>query len=63
MDLSKAQWHKSAFSGDNGGHCVEVASNLPCGIVVRDSKDLELSPLIFSPDEWSIFLKKLKNGQ
>jgi hypothetical protein len=25
MDLSKARWRKSSFSGDNGGNCVEVA--------------------------------------
>ncbi|MFG1864797.1 DUF397 domain-containing protein [Microbispora bryophytorum] len=25
MDLSKARWRKSSFSGNNGGDCVEVA--------------------------------------
>jgi hypothetical protein len=63
MDLSTAHWHKSRFSGDNGGHCVEVASNLPGGIAVRDSKNPEGPALIFSPDEWFIFLKRLKRGK
>ncbi|SEG70425.1 protein of unknown function [Thermomonospora echinospora] len=25
MDLSTAKWRKSSYSGDNGGHCVELA--------------------------------------
>lgn len=25
MELSRVQWRKSSFSGDNGGNCVEVA--------------------------------------
>lgn len=25
MELSRMQWRKSSFSGDNGGNCVEVA--------------------------------------
>ncbi|GAA2572659.1 DUF397 domain-containing protein [Actinomadura fulvescens] len=25
MDLSGARWRKSSYSGDNGGHCVELA--------------------------------------
>ena len=28
MDLSHAAWHKSSYS-NNGGACVEVATNLP----------------------------------
>jgi hypothetical protein len=63
MDLSAAQWRKSSFSGDNGGHCVEVAGNLPCGIAVRDSKNPEHLALIFTPKEWLIFVNSMKYGR
>ena len=39
IDLSRAVWHKSAFSNGSGGNCVEVARNLPGIVAVRDSKD------------------------
>ena len=29
MDLNRADWRKSSYSGNNGGACVEVARNLP----------------------------------
>jgi Domain of unknown function (DUF397) len=56
MDLTGAQWHKSSFSGSNGGACVEVARNLPGIVAVRDSKDREGPALVFTPDEWLAFL-------
>ncbi|WP_214416362.1 DUF397 domain-containing protein [Sphaerisporangium fuscum] len=63
MDLNNAQWRKSSFSGDTGGHCVEVASNLPGLIALRDSKKPHTRPLLLLPDEWVIFLKSLKQGR
>ncbi|MEU8268388.1 DUF397 domain-containing protein [Sphaerisporangium sp. NPDC049002] len=63
MDLSMAQWCKSTFSGDNGGHCVEVASNLPGSIAVRDSKDPGGPALIFPPTQWSLFINSMKKGK
>jgi uncharacterized protein DUF397 len=59
MDLSPANWHKSTRSSDTGGHCVEVASNLPGAVAVRDSKNPDGPALIFRPDQWSIFLRIL----
>jgi uncharacterized protein DUF397 len=26
MDLTRAEWRKSSYTGDNGGNCVEVAA-------------------------------------
>jgi hypothetical protein len=54
--LTGAQWHKSSYSGSNGGACVEVARNLPGVIAVRDSKDREGPALVFTPEEWRAFL-------
>lgn len=61
-DLSRAQWRKSGRSASNGGQCVEVASNLPGLVAVRDSKDPEGPALVFTPAEWSAFLGDLKTG-
>ena len=61
MDLTRAQWRKSSYSGGNGGTCVEVAvvSSAPEGsgrvVAVRDSKNPDGPALIFTSDEWSAF--------
>jgi hypothetical protein len=63
IDLSRAVWHKSAFSNGNGGNCVEVARNLPGIVAVRDSKDHDTGPtLTFIKDEWSAFVAGVKAG-
>jgi uncharacterized protein DUF397 len=62
MDLSKADWHKSSFSGSNGGNCVEVARDLPGIVAVRDSKDPCGPVLMFRPDEWQAFIVGARDG-
>ncbi|MFF4776472.1 DUF397 domain-containing protein [Microtetraspora fusca] len=62
VDLSRLEWRKSRFS-NNGGNCVEIASNLPGVIGVRDSKNPTGPALIFTPDEWSAFLSGVKSGE
>ncbi|MEU8266327.1 DUF397 domain-containing protein [Sphaerisporangium sp. NPDC049002] len=61
-DLSNAEWRKSSFSG-SGNNCVEVASNLPGVIGVRDSKDPAGPALIFTPGEWSAFVSGVRTGE
>ncbi|GLW96992.1 DUF397 domain-containing protein [Microtetraspora sp. NBRC 16547] len=63
MDLSAAVWRKSSRSGGNGGQCVEVASNLPGVIAVRDSKDPDGPRLLFTPAEWRAFVDGVKDGE
>ncbi|MFD6663883.1 DUF397 domain-containing protein [Micromonospora chalcea] len=58
-DLTGARWRKSTRSGDNGGDCVEVATNLPGVVAVRDSKDPSGPWLRFSSPGWSTFLSSL----
>lgn len=60
MDLDKAKWRKSRRSNDTG-HCVEVATNLPIGVAIRDSKNPAGPALVFSPADWSSFLSRLRN--
>ncbi|MFI6226164.1 DUF397 domain-containing protein [Micromonospora echinospora] len=59
-DLTKARWHKSSYSGDNGGACVEVATNLPGIVAVRDSKDPAGPALTFFPTDWNTFIRATK---
>ncbi|MDH2428226.1 DUF397 domain-containing protein [Sphaerisporangium sp. TRM90804] len=60
MDLSRARWRKSSRSGSDGGECVEVATNLPGMVTVRDSKHLDGAPLVFPPGAWAAFLGGVK---
>lgn len=54
-------WRTSSFSGSSN-NCVEVASNLPGLVAVRDSKDREGPALIFGTAAWQAFTAQLKNG-
>lgn len=58
-DLSSALWRKSSYSA-NGGNCVEVASNLPGIVVVRDSKDPDGPNLALTEQAWSAFIERIK---
>ncbi|GAA0916147.1 DUF397 domain-containing protein [Nonomuraea longicatena] len=60
-DLSGAEFRKSSFSGGNND-CVEVATNLPGVVAVRDSKDRGGPVLTFTPGEWRAFLSDVRNG-
>lgn len=61
-NLAGADFRKSSLSGADGGECVEVATNLPGLVAVRDSKDLLGPSLIFGPGVWSDFVKDIKRG-
>ncbi|MFE7120772.1 DUF397 domain-containing protein [Streptomyces sp. NPDC057654] len=57
-DYPVPHWFKSSYS-NNGGDCIEVASNLvPLRSVVpvRDSKNPDGPALAVSPDAWSAFV-------
>ena len=63
MDLTRAEWRKSSYSGGNGGTCVEVARNLPGAVAVRDSKNPDGPKLIFSAAGWQGFTASIKAGR
>ncbi len=60
-DLSRAAWRKSTRS-KNGGACVEVATNLPGIVAIRDSKNPTGPKLIVAKDQWQTFIRGLKDG-
>ncbi|MFG1943973.1 DUF397 domain-containing protein [Nonomuraea sp. NPDC048826] len=62
MNLENAEWRKAAASGDNG-QCVEVATNLPGLVAVRDSKNPHGPALIFTPGEWRAFVGGVRDGE
>ncbi|AEM86167.1 DUF397 domain-containing protein [Streptomyces violaceusniger] len=59
-DLRTASWHKSSYSSNGGGACVEVADDLPGIVPVRDSKDPDGPSLIFPNASWAAFIATLK---
>lgn len=63
IDLSRADWFVSSYTGDASNTCVEVATNIPAVVAVRDSVDPTGPALVFSPTTWRTFTDKLKNGE
>lgn len=61
-DLSGAEFRTSSLSGANN-NCVEVATNLPGLVAVRDSKDPSGPALTFSHPAWNNFLTGIRNGE
>lgn len=64
MTSESPSWFKSSYS-NNGGDCVEVATNLaPArGIVaVRDSKNPAGPGLTLSQEAWDAFVSGVRNG-
>lgn len=58
-------WHKSSYSGNTGGQCVEIAvtttgSTPAC--LVRDSKDGTGPYLAFGAAAWRAFTTAIKTG-
>jgi hypothetical protein len=59
MDLTRATWRKSSYSGNNGGNCVEAATAAR-KIAIRDSKDPHGPVLAFTPKDWQRFADRIK---
>ena len=60
IDLSRAVWQKSSYSGQDG-NCVEVARNLPGLVGVRDSKAPNRAALVVSRETWRRFLRDMRS--
>jgi hypothetical protein len=56
-----AAWRKSRYSNGQA-ECVEVASNLPGIVAVRDSKNPGGPTLAFGSGQWRAFAAKVKTG-
>ncbi|MBD0736280.1 DUF397 domain-containing protein [Streptomyces sp. CBMA29] len=65
MTTESLRWFKSSYS-DNGGQCVEVATNTAASrgtVAVRDSKDPSGPALGFPVDSFTAFLGALRDGE
>ena len=60
-DLAAATWRKSSYSG-GAQDCVEVTSDLPGAVAVRDSKDRGGPVLMLSCRAWHAFIAGVKSG-
>ena len=60
VDLSRAMWHKSSFSSQDG-NCVEVARNLPGIVAIQDSKNPNARALVVGREAWGTFIKLVKD--
>ncbi|WP_199573853.1 DUF397 domain-containing protein [Streptomyces murinus] len=56
MTTKSPRWFTSSHSS-NGGNCVEVATNVPGTVPVRDTKDRNAGTLTFRTDSWSTFVQ------
>jgi hypothetical protein len=59
MEGSNMIWRKSSYSGNGGGECVEVASDVT-RMLVRDTKNRTGTVLRFTPDAWRRFADRVK---
>lgn len=59
MDSNKNRnWHKSSYSGNNGGNCVEVADGTET--LIRDTQNRELGHLAFNAADFAAFIQTAK---
>jgi hypothetical protein len=61
QDLSTARWIRSRACSSDG--CVEVAHLADGSVALRDSKDVRKTAHVFDRDEWSAFIRGVKNGE
>ncbi|MET9500445.1 DUF397 domain-containing protein [Streptomyces sp. NPDC006622] len=54
--IDQLTWHKSSYSSEEGGECVEVAAR-PGTVHVRDSKDTTRAALAVHPTAWTTFVE------
>ncbi|MFE9335654.1 DUF397 domain-containing protein [Streptomyces sp. NPDC007063] len=62
VDLSGVRWRASSYSNQEGGNCVEVGDGFPGVVPVRDSKDIDRAPLVFSAHTWAAFVMDLSSS-
>jgi Domain of unknown function (DUF397) len=63
METIDQRWRKSSYSGNGGGNCVEVASNMSGIVAVRDSKNPDGPVLTVETAGWREFVADVKAGR
>ncbi|WP_431981156.1 DUF397 domain-containing protein [Streptomyces qinglanensis] len=63
-DRHAMAWHKSSYSGQNGGDCLEVAVEHPGhALPVRDSKNPTGPTLRIPSPAWQSFITAVAQGR
>jgi hypothetical protein len=58
--MNHPSWRKSSYSGNGGQNCVE-AGHVPGVVLVRDTKDKGLGPVLrVTSGDWSRFTASVK---
>ncbi|MER5756514.1 DUF397 domain-containing protein [Streptomyces sp. NPDC002088] len=60
--MSEFEYRKSSRSDDKA-ECVEVATNIPTTVAIRDSKNPTGQPLHVRPTTWATFQAALSKGE
>ena len=58
-----AVWRRASKCDNSGGNCVEVATNLPGAVFLRDSKNPDGPVLAFDRGEFDTFLNGARAGE
>ncbi|MEU6090394.1 DUF397 domain-containing protein [Streptomyces sp. NPDC047085] len=59
--MSDFEYRKSSYSNEKA-ECVEVATNIPTTVAIRDSKNPYGRRLYITPAAWSAFQEALAGG-
>ncbi|WP_033323680.1 DUF397 domain-containing protein [Actinomadura atramentaria] len=62
LSLDGAEWRISSHSAKGNDTCVEVATNLPGVVGVRDSTDPNGPRLACTPHAWRSLTGRIKDG-
>ncbi|MET8116808.1 DUF397 domain-containing protein [Streptomyces prasinus] len=62
LDLNNAGWRKSTYSNGQGGDCLELATDIPGTVPVRDSKNPAGPVLFVTPAAWAAFVDCIRIG-
>ena len=60
--MPEFQYRKSSYS-DQVAECVEIATNIPTTIAIRDSKNPTGPHVRVRPTAWMVFQSSLTNGE
>ncbi len=62
-DACDTDWFKSSYSDNSSNNCLECRIVSSVSVLVRDSKNPEMSPFRFMSNEWSAFINRVKAGE
>jgi hypothetical protein len=59
-EQTQSPWRRSSYCGTNA--CVEVAESAG-QYLVRDSKNPDVPPFVFTTEEWTAFVRGVQAGE